>query len=534
MKAALHKRLQALERHKVPEGDRRDDIQVRAEEDARRSLHAFVVQAWHILEPQTEFVDGIHVDAICTHLQAIAEGRIKDLIINVPPGHAKSLLTCVFWPAWLWGPFGHPELRLITSSYRADLAIRDSVKCRTLMRDPWYRERWGHVWRMRDDQDTKTRYENDQTGYRVITSVGTGTGERADIVIVDDPTSRDQAESDRQRTVANQWWNGTMWNRVNDPKTGHHVVIQQRLHEDDLTGHLLEKGGYVHLMLPQEYEPERSCATPVWGDPRKTAGQLLWPDKIGPEQVADLKIRLGSYGYSGQYQQRPSPAAGGIFKRWWWRYWRPKTMEHLKPVPVKLLDGTVAHIPVVELPDEFDEMVQSWDTAFRILDTADYVAGGVWASRGAARFLLEQRHGRMEFPAICQAIKTTVTDWRQIRATYIEDAANGSAIISALRNQVPGIIAVKPEGGKVARAHAVSPLVEAGNVYLPHPSIAPWVEGFIEECAQFPNGRHDDQVDQMTQALIKMSSRPPARELPPREPMPVGPYGGTQGGNWML
>ncbi|MEN6603778.1 MAG: hypothetical protein ABFD86_15315 [Bryobacteraceae bacterium] len=156
------------------------ELRKRRSDSARKSFRAFVEQAWHVLEPGTEFVPGIHVDAICEHLQAVIEGRIKDIVINNPPGHAKSLLTCVFWPAWAW--IDHPELRWLFSSYRADLAIRDSVKCRTLIESDWYQKRWGKKFSLQEDQNEKRRFQNDKTGYRAITSVGTGTGERGDIV----------------------------------------------------------------------------------------------------------------------------------------------------------------------------------------------------------------------------------------------------------------------------------------------------------------------------------------------------------------
>jgi hypothetical protein len=182
-------------------------------EKARRRLNEFVVQAWGVLEPATPFVDGVHVGAICDHLQAITEGRLRNLIINVPPGHAKSLLTTVFWPAWVW--IDHPESRWLFSSYREPLATRDSVKCRRLIECEWYQERWGDRYQLAGDQNQKQRFENDRTGYRVVVPMSSGTGERGDYVVVDDPHSVDQAESDAERTSAVDWWNGSMSTRLN-------------------------------------------------------------------------------------------------------------------------------------------------------------------------------------------------------------------------------------------------------------------------------------------------------------------------------
>src|SRR5450759_2609391 len=274
-------------------------------EKARRSLKAFMMQAWPVLEPATPFVDGIHVEAICTHLQAVTEGRISNLIINVPPGHAKSLLTGVFWPAWAW--IEHPESRWLFSSYREPLAIRDSLKCRRLIESDWYQQRWSSRFQLRDDQNQKQRFENDRTGYRVVVPMSAGTGERGDYVVVDDPHSVDQAASDTERQSAVEWWNGSMATRLNDLSSGHKIVIMQRLHESDLTGDLLAKGGYDLLCLPAEFEPGRRCATSIgWSDPRQESGELLWPEKVSRADLDGLKITLGSYRYAAQYQQRPA------------------------------------------------------------------------------------------------------------------------------------------------------------------------------------------------------------------------------------
>jgi predicted phage terminase large subunit-like protein len=458
-----------------------------------------VAQAWHVLEPGTPFVDGIHVHAICEHLQAVTEGKIRNLIINVPPGHAKSLLTAVFWPAWVW--IDHPESRWLFSSYREPLATRDSLKCRRLIESDWYQERWGARYQLTGDQNQKSRFENTATGYRVVVPMYSGTGERGDYVVVDDPHSVDQAESDVERRNAIDWWNGSMATRLNNLSTGHMIVIQQRLHEADLTGDLLTKGGYELLCLPAEFDPERQCSTSIgWTDPRTELGELLWPGRVTQEHLARLKVSLGSYRYAGQYQQRPSPAEGGIFKRASWRFWRPAHLE-LPPVQVRTSNGEVLSIQAVPVPAQFDRMIQSWDTAFKDLATSDYVVGQVWGALKADRFLLDQRRDRMDLPATKKALKQLTELWPKAGTKLVEDKANGPAIIQELKHEIAGLTEVNPEGGKIARAHAVSSQIESGNVYLPHPAIAPWVDAFIEEAAAFPTGRNDDQVDAMTQSL---------------------------------
>ena len=285
--------------------------------------------------------------------------------------------------------------------------------------------------------------------------------------------------------------------------TGHKVVIQQRLHEADLTGDLLAKGGFDLLCLPAEFEPERRCITPIWRDPRVEAGELLWPDKVTRAQLESLKTALGSYRYSGQYQQRPAPASGGIFQRHWFRFWKPAHMD-LPPVPVRMPDGQMISILAVTPPAEFDTEVQSWDLAFKDKASSDYGVGQVWGAKGADRFLLDQHRERMDMPATKTAVRSMSEKWPHAAAKLVEDKANGPAVIQELQHEIIGLIEVTPEGGKLARAHAVSPQVEAGNVYLPHPAICPWVAAFIEEVMAFPNGRHDDQVDAMTQALHRL------------------------------
>jgi predicted phage terminase large subunit-like protein len=395
------------------------------------------------------------------------EDRIKDLIINIPPGFAKSMIGCVFMPAWVW--IKDPKYRFLFSSYKQDYAIRDSVKCRTLIQSAWYRDRWGDRFHLKADQNEKGKFENDKTGSRETTSVGTGTGSRAMLVVVDDPMSVDQSVSDAERKRANDWWTGTMTTRLNDLRTGHLLLIQQRLHEEDTTAVCLAQGGYQHLYLPNELERDRACQTSIWKDPRTEEGQLLWPTKVGPEEVAMLKRKLGSYGYAGQYQQRPSPAGGGIFKQWWWRYWKYKTID-VPPVLVRLPDGNTRRVHAVDLPDVFDQQLQSWDLAFKDLDTSDYVAGGVWGVKGADRYLLDQVRDRLGFPETVAAIKKMTLKWPKATLKLVEDKANGPAVIAALRHEVSGLVAITPEGGKVARAQAVSPQVESCNIYLPHPA----------------------------------------------------------------
>src|SRR5580704_2591354 len=365
-------------------------------EYATRSLREFVRQAWQVVEPFTPFVPGWHIDAITDHLEAVTRGDIRNLLINVPPRHMKSLLVSVFWPAWEW--ILHPERRWLHSSYASSLSIRDSVKCRRLIESPWYRARWGYAFSLTGDQNAKMRFDNDRSGYRLSTSVGGSvTGEGGDRIVCDDPHKVDEVESDAVRKTAIDWWDVAMSTRVNDPKTSAMVIVMQRCHQRDLSGHLLEKGNFEHLRLPAEFE-EPKCVTSIgWSDPREQPGELLWPERFGPKEIADLKVSLGSYAAAGQLQQRPSPAGGGIIKRWWFKFWQPPG-ANLPPVIVQLPDGSTRSDVAIEV-GTVEEQAQSWDCTFKDLETSDYVVGQVWGRVGASYVLLDQVRARMDFPA---------------------------------------------------------------------------------------------------------------------------------------
>ena len=447
---------------------------------AERNLRDFVRLAWPIVEPSTQFMDGWHINAIADHLQAITRGEIRNLLINVPPRHMKSLLVSVFWPCWEW--LKCPQRSWLFSSYAATLSIRDSLKCRRLIESSWYQSNWGDRFRLTSDQNTKGRFENDKSGYRLATSVsGAATGEGGDRIVVDDPHNVNEAESDTIRHSVLDWWDMVMSTRLNDPKTGARVIVMQRVHEDDLSGHVLAQGGYEHLCLPAEYEEGRSIIGSLgWSDPRTSAGELLWPERFGTNEIEALKRSMGSYAAAGQLQQRPAPAEGGLFKRHWWRYWKPRGTS-LPPVPVRHPSGELQHVPAVDLPAQFDALAQSWDMAFKDLVSSDFVAGQVWGNKGADCFLLDQTKERLDFPGTLRAVRSLTERWPAAGLKLVEDKANGSAVIATLKHEISGLVAVNPEGGKEARASAVSPQIESGNVYLSSETVlaSSWVQHYL-------------------------------------------------------
>jgi hypothetical protein len=227
---------------------------------AERRLLQFVKQAWRVLEPAREYIAGWHIEAICAHLEAVSAGTIPRLLIMMPPRHMKSLLVSVFWPCWEW--IRHPERRWMYCSYAASLAIRDSLQCRRLVESPWYRERWGDRFVLTSDQNEKAKFENDRSGFRLALGVGgAATGEGGDRIVVDDPHNVREANSDATREATNQWWDQVMSTRLNDPRTGAQVIVMQRVHENDLAGHLTRRGGFEELKLPAEYEGAQTVTT---------------------------------------------------------------------------------------------------------------------------------------------------------------------------------------------------------------------------------------------------------------------------------
>jgi hypothetical protein len=281
-------------------------------ERAEASLHEFVRQAWPIVEPDCPFIDGWHIRAICEHLEAVTDGRIKRLLINIPPGCSKSLLTCVFWVPWTWGPRNWPQSRWLFASYGQELSTRDSRKCRKILESEWYRSLWGDRLSLADDQNEKTKFENSAGGWRLATSVGgRGTGEHPDFVIWDDPHNVNDVESQVERERVINWRAATISLRglTRDVRE---VGIMQRLHRDDLAGWMLKthKDHLDHLCLPMRYE-ESAMPKPTsigWIDPRVTADELLWPAVVGKARLVDMENQLGPHA-EGQLQQRPPTCA---------------------------------------------------------------------------------------------------------------------------------------------------------------------------------------------------------------------------------
>jgi predicted phage terminase large subunit-like protein len=505
-------------------------------ESLSQSLTRFTQGAWPQLE-RKKYLHNWHIDALAEHLEAVAKRQLKRLIINVPFRTMKSTLVNVAFPAWTWTH--QPGHQFLCGSHAEKLAIRDNLKHRRLVASPWYRERWGEKFSLSADQNQKLRFENDQGGYRIAFGMTSGiTGDGGDTVIIDDPHDRDSAQSEKERETALETFDQSVITRLNDPDDSAIVVIMQRLHENDLSGHLLAGSGddWEHLMLPMEYDPARHCVTSIgFSDPRGSdedgnplsvaereehAGELLWKERFSPETVASLSTTLGPYGTSGQLQQMPTPAGGGLIKRQYWEMWDADAAANMG---VKVSeDGTPQYPP-------FEFVVASADTAYTEKEENDptgFTIWGVFRDRNEMpRVMLIwawakhcELHGKVQdrLPSENKrdfdrrSMKTWgLVEWiayscRRFRVDklLIEAKASGITVAQEMKRLYKedgwSIELVKPVGDKVARAHAVEPSFAAGLIYAPDME---WAEKVIAECETFPKGTHDDLVDSTTQAL---------------------------------
>lgn len=480
---------------------------------AERSLYEFMKQSWHVVEPGREFKDNWHLRSICEHLELAYRGKIRLLIINIPPRHMKSLLSSVFFPCWVWVQEQHKQF--FFASYSSSLSIRDSIKCRHLFKSEWFQARWPHI-QLRPDQDQKQKYVNMHNGVRFSTSTtGTITGEGGDIIVIDDPHNVVEIESDAERQkVCYEFWDQALPSRLNDPNTGTKILIMQRIHHEDLTGHVLktlpegtldpEHENYdpeiIHLCVPAEYEEDHEYPfrphpeAAIQQDPRapeaneyydpKSDKNLLWPDRINRKALEDIKRPLGIYGAQGQLQQRPNPKEGGILKTTWWREWESDN------------------------PPQFIYVLQSWDTAFSEKETKQskpaYSActtWGVFVHGGRYNIMLMNRfRDYLAYPDLRRKAKEKF-EADQPDAILIEKKASGQSLIQDLRQANIPVIPYNPDRDKVARAHSVAPIFEDGMVWYMDRN---WSHEVIKLCAQFPAGDGADVVDTVTQALIRL------------------------------
>lgn len=408
-----------------------------------------------------------HLELLCSKLEAVERGEITRLMVFMPPRHGKSEVVSKKFPAWYIGK--NPEKEMIVSSYAADLSFDFSKIAKNTLTD------WGHLFGVEVEGAVGRWGIKGKRGGLAAAGVGGPiTGRGAHVAVIDDPFKNwQEAASPVVRESVFNWYRSTLRTRL--APGGAIILVMTRWHEDDLAGKLIKEAQadgeqWEVINLPAEAEEND-----VLG---RKPGEFLWTERFSKQEYKDTKKALGTRLWTALYQQHPTPDEGTVLKREWWQYYKAA-------------------------PAAFDEIIQSWDCTFKDAESSDYVVGQVWGRIGANKYLFDQTRGKMNITATIQAIRNMSAKWPQATAKIVEDKANGPAVIQLLKGEVPGLIPVNPEGGKIVRAQAVAPQIEAGNVFIPDPSIAPWINDFVEETAVFPNGAHDDQVDAMSQALAR-------------------------------
>ncbi|SFN24900.1 phage uncharacterized protein (putative large terminase), C-terminal domain-containing protein [Nitrosospira briensis] len=450
----------------------------------RHDLYSFVERAFYELNPETQFVPAWHIHVIAAKLEACHRGEIRRLIVNLPPRHLKSHCISIAFVAWYLGH--HPAGHVICASYGKDLAEKLARDCRAVMQSAWYRSAFGtrisHLRQAVDD------FMTTQQGTRMATSVGgVLTGRGADLIIIDDPLKPDEALSDTARKTVNGWYDNSLLSRLNDKEKGCIIVTMQRLHQDDLVGHVLEQEGWEVLSLPAiAEEPQSFVINGVFGrrEYRRAIGEVLHPERESLALLERIRGSIGAYNFASQYQQSPVPLGGAIVKTRWLRYCEP-----------------------ADWPKRFGRVVQSWDTANKATEFSDYSVCTTWGVHEHRFYLLDVFRKRMEYPELKKAAKELRHHYPAAKL-LIEDKASGTQLIQELKREgIYSIEPVLPPAGmdKIMRLYMHTTLFEEDKVILP--KYAPWLAGYVHELTGFPGGKYDDQVDSTTQALQYLKQR---------------------------
>lgn len=456
-----------------------------------------------------------HVRQLAEVLQKVADDILKRVMIFMHPRTGKSELMSRLFPAYYLRR--HPDRFVGLNSYAGDLAftfsraaqdnyLRLGDRLKSTPVNHWLTQEGGGLW-----------------------AAGVGgpiTGKGFHLGLIDDPIKNaEEAASETIRAKHKDWYDSTFSTR--EEPGGAIVMTQTRWHEEDLAGYVLgkedEEPEHWHIVhfeaIKEEMPPEYPVTCTLEPDFRQP-GEALVPDRYPIEKLLKFKRRMGTYFWQSLYQQRPGSFEGNIFKRQYWRFWQYENQK-LEPVAVKLESGEVIYCPVVTLPESLlmgMELAQSWDMTFKGTAQSSWVVGQVWGIYGATVFLLDQLRDKLEFTGALEAVRTLSKAWPRSLAKFVEDKANGPAVMNVLQGEIPGLIPIEPHGDKIARARAIAPMQEAGNIYLPHPDNAPWIKTLIANFAVFPNGKDKDEIDAMSQIIIRLFI---PQEVTETEYMPV-------------
>jgi predicted phage terminase large subunit-like protein len=439
----------------------------------RSGLGFFAERCFYQLNPQAAFLTNWHIQVIAAKLTEVREGKIRRLIINLPR-HLKSLLASIAFPAWC--PGHDPSAQILSVCYAQDLADKLARDCRSIMMSPWYQRIFRT--RLAPHRHGVQEFITTRQGYRLATSTGgVLTGRGADLILIDDPSKPEEALSDARRNGTSDWYLNTLCSRLSDKRHGAIVIIMQRLHEDDLVGHVLGQEPWEVLCFPAiaEADEQHEIET-IWGPRHYTRrhGEALHPAREPLATLDHIRRTIGEYNFAGQYQQSPAPLGGGLVKAEW----------------LKRYDK--------ERPEDFKRIVQSWDTANKATELSDFSVCTTWGVRGKDLYLLGLLRQRLEYPALKRAAREqSLYDATEV---LIEDKASGTQLIQELiADGCHGVTLYQPDCDKVMRLHAQTAMIENGFVHIPES--APWLVEYLHEMTVFPNGKHDDQVDSTAQFL---------------------------------
>ena len=437
----------------------------------QQDFYTFIEQVFRTVDPSTQYLPNWHIELIATYLEAARKSEITRLIINMPPRSLKSVCVSVAWPAWLLGH--EPRSRILAASYSQSLSLKHSLDCRLVIESPWYRQLFPAT-EFTHDQNEKHKFMTTGRGFRFATSVGgTTTGEGGNYLIMDDPISPLQAASAGLRQHVNHWFEHTFASRLDNKNKGVIVLVMQRLHEDDLSGYLLRKGGWEHLKLPA-VATKKEIFDFGGKHFEREAGAALHPARENAQAIARAKLELGSAAFAAQYQQSPQADEGGMVRPWWFTRYQSR-------------------------PPECERIILSWDTAIKGGKQHDASVCLVFGELEQKHYLLDARVMRCEYPDLKRVFYAIATQWSP-HAILVEDRASGQQLLQDVRRETAlPVIAINPKHDKVTRFAAISAMIEAGKVSLPEN--ATWLADFEAEIFAFPGGANDDQVDALTQYL---------------------------------
>jgi len=451
----------------------------------RLDLMTFIKRSFYELNPQATFARSPHIEVLATKLAACRSGKLRRLTVCLPPRMLKSIAVSVAFPAWL---LGHdPTKQVICASYGQDLSDKHARDCRTLMMSDFYRALFPRA-RLSPEKQSVNDFLTTSQGFRMSTSVGgVLTGRGADIIILDDPLKPDDALSETKRTAANEWFNNTLLSRLNSKETGIIIVVMQRVHQDDLVGHVQDRGNWQVLSLPAiaEEDEKHLIESPLgrrWF--RRKTGEALQPERESLETLRNIRQTKGTYNFSAQYQQNPIPIGGAIVKTEWLRFYEPH-----------------------ELSSGFSLMVQSWDTANKAGELNDFSVCTTWQADYENHYLIDVFRKRLDYPNLKRTVKEQAQK-HKADIVIIEDRASGTQLIQDLHaDGVCGLEPYDPGPGidKQMRLYAVSAEFESGRARLPRS--APWKEEYVREITGFPGTKYDDQVDSTSQALELLKTK---------------------------